>query len=93
MKPDVWAGPLNKNPHDTNPFTISQFGGLGVDGDGDGKARADDDDDVIMAMASYLQTYGIDHRHIKIALWNYYQRSKTVDLILGKVKIYKNTRH
>ncbi|MGZ0086965.1 M23 family metallopeptidase [Caldibacillus thermoamylovorans] len=89
MKPAVWAGPLNPNPHDTNPLTISQFGGLGIDGNGDGNARADDDEDVIMAMARYLQTYGIDHRQIKIALWNYYQRAKTVDLILGKVKIYK----
>mgnify|MGYP002623461259 FL=1 len=89
IKPELWAGPLNKNPLDTNPFTISQFGGLGVDGNGDGVARADDDEDVIMAIARYLQTYGIDHRHIKIALWNYYQRAKAVDLILGKARIYK----
>jgi peptidoglycan LD-endopeptidase LytH len=89
IKPEIWAGPLNRNPHDTNPFTISQFGGLGVDGNGDGLANREDDEDVIFAIARYLQTYGIDRQHIKMALWNYYQRSKTVDLILGKAKIYK----
>lgn len=89
IPPERWAGPLNKNKHDTNPFTISQFGGLGIDGNGDGVANPNDDEDVIFAIARYLQTYGTDHEHIKIALWDYYQRSKTVDLILGKVKIYK----
>nr|WP_066327067.1 M23 family metallopeptidase [Anoxybacillus amylolyticus] len=89
IPPERWAGPLNKNKHDTNPFTISQFGGLGIDGNGDGVANPNDDEDVIFAIARYLQTYGTDHEHIKIALWDYYQRSKTVDLILGKVEIYK----
>jgi hypothetical protein len=89
IKPEIWAGPLNPNPYDTNPFTISQFGGLGIDGNGDGVADATNDEDVIFALARFLQSYGTDHEHIKIALWDYYQRSKTVDLILGKVKIYK----
>lgn len=89
IPPERWAGPLNRNKHDTNPFTISQFGGLGMDGNGDGVANPNDDEDVIFAIARYLQTYGTDHEHLKIALWDYYQRSKTVDLILGKVKIYK----
>ncbi|GGJ77183.1 hypothetical protein GGR02_003031 [Anoxybacillus voinovskiensis] len=89
IPPERWAGPLNKNKHDTNPFTIAQFAGLGIDGNGDGVANPNDDDDVIFAIARYLQTYGTEHEHIKIALWDYYQRSKTVDLILGKVKIYK----
>ncbi len=89
IKPEIWAGPLNQNPYDTNPFTISQFGGLGIDGNGDGVADATNDEDVIFALARFLQSYGTDHEHIKIALWDYYQRSKTVDLILGKVKIYK----
>jgi len=89
IKPEIWAGPLNKNAYDTNPFAISQFGGFGMDGNGDGVADPTDDEDVIFSMARFLQSYGIDHKHIKMALWDYYQRSKTVDLILGKVKIYK----
>jgi len=89
IKPEIWAGPLNKNPYDTNPFSISQFGGFGMDGNGDGVADPKNDEDVIFAMARFLQSYGIDHKRIKMALWDYYQRSKTVDLILGKVKIYK----
>ncbi|WP_228485726.1 M23 family metallopeptidase [Thermaerobacillus caldiproteolyticus] len=89
IKPEIWAGPLNKAENDTNPFTISQFGGLGIDGNGDGVADPTNDEDIIFSMARFLQSYGTDHQHIKMALWNYYQRSKTVDLILGKVKIYK----
>lgn len=89
IKPEIWAGPLNKTPYDTNPFSISQFGGFGMDGNGDGVADPKNDEDVIFAMARFLQSYGIDHKRIKMALWDYYQRSKTVDLILGKVKIYK----
>jgi peptidoglycan LD-endopeptidase LytH len=89
IKPEIWAGPLNKDKNDTNPFTISQFGGLGIDGNGDGIADKNNDEDIIFAIAHYLLSYGTDHEHIKIALWDYYQRSRTVDLILGKVKIYK----
>lgn len=92
IKPEVWSGPLNQNKNDRNPFTISQFGGLGIDGNGDGIADAANDEDVIFSIARYLQSYGTDHEHIKIALWDYYQRSKTVDIILGKVKIYKKYR-
>ncbi len=89
MQPSVWTGPLNKNPSDKNPFTISQFGGLGKDGNGDGNADSSDDEDIITAIATYLQSYGTDNDHLKIALWNYYHRSKTVELILGKAKLYK----
>jgi peptidoglycan LD-endopeptidase LytH len=89
IKPEIWSGPLNKNQNDTNPFTISQFGGFGMDGNGDGVADSTNDEDIIFSMARFLQSYGTDHEHLKMALWQYYHRSKTVDMILGKVKIYK----
>lgn len=90
IPPERWAGPLNKNQEDQNPFTISQFGGIGIDGNGDGIADRTNDEDVLFAFARFLRSYGTDHTHIKMALWDYYERSKTVDMILGKVKLYKH---
>ncbi|AST06285.1 peptidase M23 [Anoxybacillus flavithermus] len=90
IPPERWAGPLNKNQEDQNPFTISQFGGIGIDGNGDGIADRTSDEDVLFSFARFLRSYGTDHTHIKMALWDYYERSKTVDIILGKVKLYKH---
>ncbi|WP_235822865.1 M23 family metallopeptidase [Cytobacillus massiliigabonensis] len=89
FKPEIWAGPLNPNPNDDNPLSIQFFNGLGMDGDGDGKAVHSNDSDALFALASYLLSYGIDHDNLKIGLWNYYKRDKTVSLIIGKAKIYK----
>ncbi|SFA43271.1 Peptidase family M23 [Anoxybacillus pushchinoensis] len=90
IPPERWSGPLNFNQEDQNPFTISQFGGMGIDGNGDGFADRTNDEDVLFAFARFLRSYGTDHTHIKMALWDYYERSKTVDMILGKVKLYKH---
>lgn len=89
FKPEVWSGALNPNPEDTSPVSISIFGGMGLDGNGDGIADRNNDEDVLYSMASYLEKYGYDQENLKIALWDYYQRDKTVDIILGKIKIYK----
>ncbi len=90
IKPERWAGPANPNPQDTNPTTIQLFGGLGKDGNGDGIADSTNDEDVLYTIATFLQSYGMDKDNIKIGLWDYYQRDKTVGLIMGYVKIYKN---
>ncbi|MFD1737748.1 M23 family metallopeptidase [Bacillus salitolerans] len=87
---EEWSGPLNPVQEDTSPSTISIFGGVGQDGNGDGTANRLDDEDVLYTMAQYIQSYGTDHDNIKIALWDYYQRDKTIDLILGHMKIYKH---
>lgn len=90
FSPEKWAGLLNPNPQDENPTSIQFFGGMGFDGNGDGKASPKNDEDVLHAFAQYLLSYGVDHDNIKIGLWDYYQRDKTVRIIMGKAKIYEH---
>lgn len=90
FKPEVWSGPANSDPHDTKPYTISLFGGIGLDGDNDGLADANNEKDVLYTMASILGKRGADHEQLKIMLWEYYQRAKTVELILGYARMYKH---
>lgn len=87
--PRQWVGPLNPKLDDTNPLSIQLFGGIGSDGNGDNKADPENDEDVLYTLSQYLQSYGTDRRNIKKALWDYYKRDKTVSLIMGNVKIYK----
>ncbi|MDF0727443.1 M23 family metallopeptidase [Cytobacillus sp. S13-E01] len=89
FNPTFWAGSLNPNKEDTNQVSIGLFGGMGLDGNGDGKAESTNDEDVLFTLADYISGYGYDDENIKIALWDYYQRDKTVDIIMGKVKLYK----
>ena len=35
----------------------------------------------------------MDHDNIKLALWDYYNRDKSVGIIVGKAKIYKHFGH
>ncbi len=88
-KPEEWVGPLNPNLEDENPLSIKYFNGFGVDGNGDGKASLKDDKDVLFAFANFILSYGTDHDNIKIGLWDYYKRDKTVGIIIGKSEIYK----
>lgn len=89
FRPEEWYGITNPNHADQNPATIQFFNGVGVDGDGDGKANPKSDEDVLFAMANYLLSYGADHDNLKIGLWNYYKRDKTVGIIIGKARIYR----
>ncbi|MED4402979.1 M23 family metallopeptidase [Metabacillus fastidiosus] len=89
IRPEVWAGLLNPNPHDNNTVSIALFNGMGLDGNGDGRADQKNDEDILYTFANYLQSYGSNLDNIKIGLWNYYKRDKTVGLILGHMKIYK----
>ncbi|MDE3840018.1 peptidase M23 [Bacillus methanolicus] len=88
FRPEEWAGILNPDPADENPISIQFFEGIGVDGNGDGKARLSDEEDVLYAFANFLLSYGTDHDNIKIGLWDYYKRDKTVGIIIGKARIY-----
>ncbi|WP_438823721.1 M23 family metallopeptidase [Bacillus sp. JJ1764] len=90
FRPEQWSGLTNPNLMEENPAIIQFFNGIGVDGNGDGKASLKSDDDVLYSFAHYLQSYGVDHDNIKIGLWNYYHRDKTVGIIAGKAKIYKH---
>jgi murein DD-endopeptidase MepM/ murein hydrolase activator NlpD len=89
IRPEQWAGLTNPNSSDKNPTSIQFFNGLGADGNGDGKASLKNDEDVLFAFANYLLSYGVDPDNLKIGLWNYYHRDKTVGIIDGKAKIYK----
>jgi murein DD-endopeptidase MepM/ murein hydrolase activator NlpD len=90
FRPEEWAGLTNPNPLEENPAIVQFFNGIGVDGNGDGKASLKSDEDVLYAFANYLLSYGIDHDNIKIGLWNYYHRDKTVGIIDGKAKMYRH---
>jgi len=64
--PPTWSGSRNplarddpSNPSwDTNPQTIAQYGGYGVDADGDGKADPFNPWDSVFAAAKYLAANG-----------------------------------
>lgn len=90
FKPEEWAGLLNPDPADSNPISIQFFNGIGFDGNGDGKADIQNDEDVLHAFANFLLKYGTDHENLKIGLWNYYKRDKSVAIIIGKAYIYKH---
>jgi peptidoglycan LD-endopeptidase LytH len=90
FRPEEWAGLTNPNQEDSNPSSIQFFNGLGVDGNGDGKANIKSDEDVLFAFANFLLKFGIDDDNLRIGLWNYYHRDKTVGIIAGKAKIYRH---
>ncbi|MCH1625547.1 M23 family metallopeptidase [Ferdinandcohnia quinoae] len=89
IKPEIWSGAINPDLSDTNPLSIQIFGGIGVDGNGDGIADQTNDEDVLYTIANHLLDYGFDRDNIKLALWDYYKRDKSVSLIMGKVKMYE----
>ncbi|WP_425457427.1 M23 family metallopeptidase [Bacillus marasmi] len=90
FKPEIWAGLTNPNMNDDNPTSIIFFDGIGYDGNGDGKANILDDEDVLFAFANYLLSYGIDQENLKIGLWEYYHRDKSVSIIMGKAQLYQH---
>lgn len=89
IAPETWSGKLNPIADDTNPSRIRFFDGLGVDGNGDGRADRNDDEDVLYAIAHYLQQYGPREDFLRIGLWEYYNRDKTVSMISGFARLYK----
>lgn len=89
--PEEWTGPLNPNKDDTDPVSISIFGGAGRDGNGDGKADRENDEDVLYTFASHLQSYGSHHDDIKIGLWDHYKRDLDVRIIMGHAKVFKQS--
>ncbi|WP_425541810.1 M23 family metallopeptidase [Bacillus carboniphilus] len=89
-EPAQWAGYLNPNQEDSNPLSISLFGGVGIDGNSDGKASRTDDFDILMTMAKHLQSYGSDDENLRIGLWDYYKRDKTVSIIMNFAKMYRH---
>jgi len=89
IRKEIWAGPTNPNHDDKNPLSIQYFDGIGLDGNGDGIADPENDFDVLFTFATYLRQYGTDEDNLKIGLWEYYKRDKSVSVILEISKIYK----
>lgn len=89
FSPRQWVGPLNPNLDDKNASSIKIFGGVGLDGNDDGIADRNNDEDVIFSFANYISSYGFDRNHIKIALWDYYQRDKTVGIIMNNALLFE----
>ncbi len=89
MEPEKWIGPLKPRSDDENPETIALFNGIGRDGDLDGKASLKNDEDILASLTDFILRYGIDRDNFKLALWDYYKRDKTVSIIMGNAKIYK----
>ncbi|MFC5711187.1 M23 family metallopeptidase [Thalassorhabdus alkalitolerans] len=87
--PKEWAGPLNPDWEDEDPYSLALFEGIGLDGDQDGKASRVNDMDILFTFASYLASYGHDDDNIEIGLWDYYQRDQAVNIIKGHADLYK----
>ena len=90
FSPQQWVGPLNPDLEDEDPTSISLFGGLGLDGNGDGIASREDDEDILYTFARFLEKFGFDERDFRIALWEYYHREQTVNIIHGHAKVYEH---
>ncbi|MFD1708641.1 M23 family metallopeptidase [Siminovitchia sediminis] len=89
FEPEQWSGPLNPDQEDQSPLSISFFHGMGKDGNGDGIADRENEEDVLYAAADYISRYGVDDARVRLALWNYYKRDKTVGAIMTNAKIYR----
>jgi peptidoglycan LD-endopeptidase LytH len=85
-----WVGMLNPDSEDTNPLSIAMFNGLGKDGSGDGIADRNNDLDVLSSMASIILQNGGSHEDFRIALWEYYQNTRSVERIEQFAKIYSS---
>ncbi|MCR6107847.1 M23 family metallopeptidase [Salipaludibacillus agaradhaerens] len=86
---EKWVGEMNPNQDDQQLSSIDFFGGIGKDGNSDGLADLENDEDILWTFASYLSTYGFKEKDIRIGLWDYYQRDKAVQMIIGHAKTYK----
>ncbi|MFE4568413.1 M23 family metallopeptidase [Paenibacillus chitinolyticus] len=77
----TWVGMLNPDHEDTDPGSISFFGGVGVDGSGDGLADRGNDLDRLASMARLMLRHGNDPEDIRISLWEHYSNTRSVERI------------
>lgn len=83
-----WTGALNPDPNDTDPASISFFGGIGMDGNGDGIADRTNDTDALYTIATRLNRFGPSDDDIRLALWEYYHNTRSVQRITQFAEIY-----
>lgn len=86
---EEWVGSLNPDKQDTNPRSISFFDGRGLDGNEDGIAERINDEDILHTFAAHLNRYGSKEENIETGLWDYYQRDKALQLVLGHANVYR----
>jgi hypothetical protein len=89
ISPEDWSGLGNPVKNDSYLPTIHLFGGIGMDGNGDGRANSTNDEDILYTYINRLHYYGPSRAYIKMMLWDYYQRSKTVEMIMGYARMYE----
>ncbi|WP_059105873.1 M23 family metallopeptidase [Shouchella shacheensis] len=92
-EPEHWVGAINPNPNDEDPISISLFDGIGLDGNGDGTASLEDDEDVLYTFARFLESYGYSKEDFRIALWHFYEREQSVNIISGHAEVFKKYKH
>ncbi|MEX2462481.1 MAG: M23 family metallopeptidase [Paenibacillaceae bacterium] len=83
-----WAGSLNPDQLDMNPFSITLFRGLGRDGSEDGLADRNNDLDLLAAVLGFISIRGIDEENLRIGLWDYYRNTRSVQRISQFAQIY-----
>lgn len=88
--PSDWAGSLNPDQEDTNPVSISFFGGIGLDGDGDGKADRHNDVDALHTMVSRVFKHGSQEDDLLISIWEHYRNPRSVKRIKQFARLYKH---
>lgn len=86
---ELWYG-LGNPDQLQDSFYIQMSGGIGRDGNGDKLADPHHDEDILYSLANWIAGYGVTKEDIHIALWNYYQRSLTVQSIEQIAKIYQH---
>jgi hypothetical protein len=89
MSETAWAGALNPNPADTNPWTIAWYQGFGKDGDGDGAADRTNDADLLAAFDTLMLKHGPSEDDRRRALWDYYRNDRAVQRIGQFAKLYR----
>jgi hypothetical protein len=84
-----WSGALNPLTDDTAPASIAWFGGLGRDGSGDGIADRTNETDQLYSWSLYLQRYGTNVEDFAVAVWDYYQNTRSVQRVLQFAALYE----
>lgn len=84
-----WAGMLNPDPNDEEPFSIEFFEGIGRDGNGDGLASRSNDVDLLYSILFPVSQYGKTDEDIAIGLWEYYQNPRAVQRIQQFLQLYR----
>ncbi|MDP5272524.1 M23 family metallopeptidase [Chengkuizengella axinellae] len=86
---ESWVGYLNPDIDDSNIKSILFFNGVGRDGSGDGLAEWSNDQDVLYTITQHILKYGLSKDDLHIALWEYYQNSRSVKRIEQFATIYE----